>query len=101
MHSCLEEDMGSKNGEGRPPDSRIRIVGLNETEIKTFWSRWSSSGNYSGLLFNCATTVAEALREGGGDRLVPGWDLPTVCGPRDVRRYATQIGGALAKAQSA
>lgn len=100
VHRSLQDDMLS-TAEGRPPDYRIPIAGLDETKIKSFWHRWLLEGHYQGLLFSCATTVGQALKEGGGDKLASDWFAPTVWTPLDVVSYANVIQQRLAVARSA
>jgi hypothetical protein len=100
LHRNLQDDMLS-TAEGRPPDFRIPIDGLDDTRIKSFWQRWRQEGHYQGFLFSCATTVGEALKEGGGDKMAPGWISPTVWTPMDVAHYAHRIQGVFAARRSA
>ncbi len=98
LHTRPDQDCTE---EGRPPDQLVLIGGLDETKIKFFWSRWQRQGHYQAMLFNCATTVAEALREGGADKLVPNGFNKTLWVPQDVLYYATSVNSALAVRHSA
>jgi hypothetical protein len=98
LHTRLDQDCTE---ECRLPDQSVLIDGLDETKIKFFWTRWQQQGHYQALLFNCATTVAEALREGGADKLVSNGLNKTVWFPQDVLYYATSINSALAVRRSA
>ncbi len=80
------------------PDHVVRINGLNEVAIKNWWielingadTTWSTLGQ------NCSTTVARALKAGGGDDKTTGfggwWDSwNTVWTPNDLLAYALAI----------
>ncbi len=87
--------------EGIPPNETIRINGLDEGRITTWWERiapWSASRSgppsmpWSTLDWNCSKVVAMALKEGGGDKYASWpttWNV--VWTPNDVRDYADSI----------
>ena len=89
--------------EGCTPNHTIKIEGLNESKILTWWRRtalsWGSglalgppSLMWSSLGWNCSKIVATALKEGGGDRyssIVKSFNF--IWTPNDVKYYAESI----------
>lgn len=98
--------------EGQPPDHAIRIAGLDEAAIQSWWRSFGLVQNgvaLPGPLLpwhmtkqNCSTVAARALRIGGGDeyaKWVHTWNA--VWTPADVLAYARSIErGMLAKGRN-
>jgi len=59
--------------EGRPPDWRTTIQGLNEQGGLKWWRSFSKDGIYNATSTNCAWAVATFLKKSGGDDRVPWW----------------------------
>jgi hypothetical protein len=84
------------DGEGRQPDHVMRIGGLDETALKTWWqARRSAAPLWDTTSNNCSTTVAEALRAGGADRftgVLTYWSTHNfIWTPSDIVRYVGVI----------
>ncbi|MBK8975157.1 MAG: hypothetical protein IPM29_04480 [Planctomycetes bacterium] len=90
--------------EGGPPDHVVRIEGLDEVALESWWMGFSLDGGrvpgplppWDTLELNCSTVVARALDVAGGSRLAPWthtWNM--VWAPDDVLRYAESIRRAL------
>lgn len=87
--------------EGGAPNVTIRIAGLDEPRMTTWWYRiypWAGhrygppAMPWSTVDWNCSKLVATALKEGGGDRFAAwqtSWNV--VWTPNDVREYAESI----------
>lgn len=82
--------------EGRGPDHRIRLTGLDEDAIGRWWRSFRTGEEYRLFVQNCSTVVAMALKAGGGTARTSGagwayhsWNV--VWTPNDVRRYAEAI----------
>jgi hypothetical protein len=88
--------------EERVPDHVVNIDGLDEAAIKGWWQTLGlvkDGVQYHGpmqpwdtLRRNCSTVVAQALRQGGGDKYASWasvWNF--VWTPADVLRYARSI----------
>lgn len=57
--------------EGRDPDPVIRIDGLNETAIKTWWRDFRlTQDQWCTITLNCSVAVVRGLKAGGSDRFV-------------------------------
>jgi len=91
--NTLAEDLAS---EGRPPDHRIRITGLDDDAMVRWWRGFRHSNEYRLFVQNCSTVVGMALTRGGGRNRTSGlgwawrsWNV--VWTPDDVRRYAEAI----------
>jgi hypothetical protein len=96
MGRTYDDDVQGEDN--KPPDHVIRLNGLDETAIKTWWHDLLQSSDtiWSSLGQNCATTVARALKAGGGDDMTTGfggwWDSwNVVWTPNDVLDYALAI----------
>jgi hypothetical protein len=86
VHARLGQDEVS-TAEGRAPDSTLRLQGPDETRIKAFWTHWLQNEKRWGLSSECATTVGQALKEGGGEpasRVSP-WRVTIPCAERRRR----------------
>jgi RHS repeat-associated protein len=88
-------DDEEKNWEGRPPDRKIQISGLNEAAIRTWWLKFKTGHTVPGgqswnsATQNCATTVLQALQAGGAP-------IPAVgpgAYPRGVESWADRLPG--------
>jgi len=90
VHARLADDELS-TAEGRKPDHTVRLEGLDETSIKSFWTRSVRHGEYQGVSHNCATTVARALEAGGGDHYAPKQASHLVWMPLEVLHFALAI----------
>ncbi|MEQ1833827.1 MAG: hypothetical protein ABL977_12295 [Candidatus Eisenbacteria bacterium] len=84
--------------EGRSPDHRIRIRGLDEDAICRWWHTFRDGEEYRLFVQNCSTVVALALKAGGGTARTSGfgflyhsWNV--IWTPGDIRRYAEAIQG--------
>ena len=82
--------------EGRAPDHRIRLSGLDEEAIRLWWHGFRDGEEYRLFVQNCSTVVARALRAGGGTARTSGfgylyhtWNVFWT--PDDVRRLAEAI----------
>jgi len=61
------------NGEGRKPDHSIPLKNMDETAIRNWWRDWRHNDRqYRAIDRNCSTTVAKALKAGGGDKHCDG-----------------------------
>ncbi len=90
-------------GEGGIPNHIIKIEGLNERKIITWWRRISLSWGggltegppsvpWSSLDWNCSKIVASALKEGEGDNYSSFMNSHNfVWTPNDVKAYAESI----------
>jgi hypothetical protein len=92
----VNDETGDHAAEGRAPDHRIRLVGLDEDAIRRWWHEFREGNEYRLFVQNCSTVVAMALKAGGGTKRTSGlgwayhsWN--TVWTPDDVRRYAEAI----------
>lgn len=56
--------------DNHPPDWRMLIGGLNESEIRSWWGGFKTSHQWSTLSQNCSTTVADALWAGGASGIL-------------------------------
>jgi hypothetical protein len=88
------DDLDSQKGEGRKPDHSIPLKNLDEPAIRNWWREWRHNDQqYRAIDRNCSTTVAKALKAGGGDRLcnrsLKGYQL--VWTPNDIWEYARAI----------
>ena len=78
--------------EGRPPDTIIHLDNLDEAAIAAWWAKYTDDMTWKTLSKNCATTVADALKAGGGDIWAPNFSKPTfLWSPADVKAYAEAI----------
>ena len=89
--------------EGGNPNHTIRIHGLNESRILSWWRRTALSWGgglaqgppsvpWSSLGWNCSKIVATALKEGGGDlysSFLKSYHF--IWTPNDVKSYAESI----------
>jgi hypothetical protein len=69
-HLNLQEDV---QYEKRQPDHRLGVYGLNEKAILDFWRVWNQHNRYRLYNQSCATTVADALTAGGGNKCAPSY----------------------------
>ena len=88
--------------DGRQPDHRLLINGLDEVKIKDWWQSFGLTRDgvlYQGPLLpwetlaqNCSTVAARGLSIGGGDRY-SGWtrSWKLVWTPNDVLQYTLSI----------
>jgi len=70
-HENLEKDIQE---EGARPDYAITLTGLDEAKIASFWQNLKLQDVWGLFKLNCATTVAYALRVGGGKTYAPTWE---------------------------
>ena len=88
-------------GEGRGPNYTIELpgksaqmVGLDESAIKAWWIKLTSTGTaeWCTLTANCSTIAAFALTSGGGDQFSDMWNSSNIVwSPSDVADYARAI----------
>jgi hypothetical protein len=78
--------------EGRGPDHRIWLHGLDEDAMCRWWRGFRDGEEYRLVIQNCSTVVAMALKCGGAmsRASVSGFDF-VVWTPSDVRRFAEAI----------
>jgi hypothetical protein len=94
-----------KRLEARDPDiAPLQVLGLNEANIKAWWDDFQANPpNWSSLGVNCAMVAAYALRAGGADDVISGFQgwwrsWNTIWKPADVVELVEAINrGALAK----
>ena len=90
----FEDDMYLE-GEGKEyvkPDCSIKIIGLDEKAIKEWWEEFSQSNTWKTLSQNCSTTVADALKNGGGDKYASFLKSHNfVWTPNSAKEYAESI----------
>jgi hypothetical protein len=88
-HLNLNEDI---EYEKRQPDHRLGVYGLNETAILDFWRVWNQHNRYRLYNQSCATTVADALTAGGGNKYAPQYSKRRISWtPAAVYEYALAI----------
>ena len=54
------------SAEGRPPDARIRIDGLDERAIEQWWDDFRRNNDWATFGWNCSSVVSQALNVGNG-----------------------------------
>jgi hypothetical protein len=100
VENQTKQDDEANEGEGgdpRKPDHSIPVKGLNETEIKAWWTKFKNNPPpWSSVNTNCALIAAFALRAGGAEKLLvgfKGWwrSWNTMWSPSDVLLLAHQI----------
>ena len=79
--------------EGQCPDENIKIIGLNEQDIKDWWIQYQKSNQWKTLSRNCSTTAALALRAGGARVALRHWGKAhnIVWTPSDVSAFSGVI----------
>jgi hypothetical protein len=67
-HRKFSDDI--KGEDGKWPDHRVILDGLDDTAMKAFWADFShnSESRWCAIGTNCSAVVAAALRAGGSDK---------------------------------
>jgi len=87
-HISLQEDVRYSKSD---PNHQTSVHGLNESAIIDFWRVWLQHNRYRLYNQSCATTVADALRAGGGDTYAPQFSKRHLWWPDEVYKYALAI----------
>lgn len=78
--------------EGKNPDHQIKITGLDEAKISTWWNDFKQNNEWKTLSQNCSTTTSDALKAGGGSDY-SSWlkSHNIVWNPGDAKAFAREI----------
>jgi hypothetical protein len=79
--------------EGQQPDATIRIEGLDETTIYSWWTQVTRDPTQQWNLItqNCSTTVANALNRGGAAELMGNLAFRAVWSPDQMLDFASAL----------